>query len=236
MAEPGFQPRSPTGLLEAPAFPGLAASGDPITGPYPAGVCERSFRAGARQRQGHVAAGQGFCCACRAHNGKCCPPQEPSRAGAPRPPRLAARGLLSQLPLCATEDKIWCLPDYKMGGRPLVTHCTKPARLPVLQQQIAGPQVRGDPPSAKSPRGGEGSEKGRQRAGIEEGQRDGGNQETGRDRERGRRVRKRGREEKRRKTTDRCRGVNRARHWGEREAERQEARHREREDGNKQEN
>ncbi|KAM7234504.1 hypothetical protein CapIbe_014662 [Capra ibex] len=27
-----------------------------------------------------------------------------------------------------------------MGGRPLVTHCTKPARLPVLQQQIAGPQ------------------------------------------------------------------------------------------------
>uniref|UniRef100_A0A452FT69 Beta-crystallin B1 n=2 Tax=Capra hircus TaxID=9925 RepID=A0A452FT69_CAPHI len=28
-----------------------------------------------------------------------------------------------------------------MGGRPLVTHCTKPARLPVLQQQIAGPQA-----------------------------------------------------------------------------------------------
>lgn len=214
MAEPGFQPRSPTDLLEAPAFPGLAASGDPITGPYPTGVCESSFGAGARQRQGHVAAGQGFCCACWAHNGKCWSPQEPSRARAPRPPRLSAQGLLSQLPLCATEDRIWCLPDYKMGGRPLVTHCTKPARLPVLQQQIAGPQVRGDPPSAKSPRGGEGSEKGRQKAGIEESQRDGGNQETGGEREEAERGREGGKKREERQRTNRCRGINRARHWG----------------------
>ena len=195
VAEPEFKPRSPTDLPEVPPFPGLAASGNPITGPPPAGVCESGFGAGARQRQGHVAAGQGFCCACRAHNGKCCPPQEPSRAGAPRPPRLSARGLLSQLPLCATEDRIWCLPDYKMGGRPLVAHCTKPARLPVLQQQIAAPQVRGDPPRPRAPGEGRGVSKG-DRAGMES-QRAGGHQEPGG--ERGGRERERGREEKKEK-------------------------------------
>lgn len=52
----------------------------------------------------------------------CSNPREVGASG----PQPHAWGLLSQLPFCATEHRAWCLPDYKMGGRPLATHSTHP--------------------------------------------------------------------------------------------------------------
>lgn len=90
VAEPGFRAWSPTFQGLPFSLTGLAASGGP-TG--------RGISIG----PGDTPADRGSA-PCWAHNGKCFSPQSPRR-GCSLGPQLSARGLLSQLPLCAPDHR-----------------------------------------------------------------------------------------------------------------------------------
>lgn len=110
------------GFSGGPHLLPLSAPG-PKASRAPAG---QGFRErGTREEAGEVPADRALCCACWAHNGKCCSLQLPGRGWARRPP-TPRPGPAEPAPSLCHRPRAWCLPDYKVGGRPLVPHSAHP--------------------------------------------------------------------------------------------------------------